>query len=260
MSLHCVMFHWFSFSLFTVIGHTMKCFYPHIWCGLAFYWSKILYANKTQRAYFHFLGLICHVDCKTNYSWVMLLLCCSLVDVSLQGRMWFDMMMHRRVDKHLDAMQTTSWGGLSNHISPSEHHKCAYIWIHTPLSVMGQLSNHQCHIYARCKLADNHWATTLCVCVCVCVQLNCLCVHEAVMDLNVGALVCVILDSYQFESLCMTDCFVCLTTIEKGSISLLFTPSLPFLCVSLSTQFHLKRSFSSLSCLCWSQQAQYITV
>ncbi|KAF3834842.1 hypothetical protein F7725_027400 [Dissostichus mawsoni] len=50
------------------------------------------------------------------------------------------------------------------------------------------------------------------------------------MNLNVGAFVCVNLDSYQFESLCMTDCFVCLTTIEKGSISLLFTPSLPFLC------------------------------
>lgn len=137
--------------------------YTHlVWFGILL--KQILYANKTQKAYFHFLGLICHVDCQTNYSWVMLLLCCSLVDVSLQGRMWVDMMMHRRVDKHLDAMQTTSWGGLSNHISPSEHHKCAYIWIHMPLRVIGQRSNHRCHIYARCKLADNHWVTTLCVC------------------------------------------------------------------------------------------------
>lgn len=75
------------------------------------------------------------------------------------------------------------------------------------------------------------------------------CVHIAVMNLcmSVGAFVCGNLDSYLFESLCMSDCFVCLTTTEKGSISHFASLSL-FLCdrVSLSTQFHLKRSFSSL--------------
>lgn len=100
-----------------------------------------------------------------------------------------------------------------------------YTWINMWLSMTGQSS--KSHFNATCKLSNKlitpgycHVCVQLCVCVCLrCVTsvstpLSCICVW-------VSEHLCVNLDSYQFEpeSLCMTDCFVCLTTTEKRSIS-----------------------------------------
>lgn len=95
------------------------------------------------------------------------------------------------------------------------------------------IQSSKAHFNARCKLGNKVITLNN---YCVCAQVCCITSVSiiAVMNLCMGVIarVCVNLDSYHIEpkSLCMTDCFVCLTTIEKGSISVL--ASLSSLCLS----------------------------
>lgn len=243
---------------------TLWCFYTQTAArfGLQFYSSKTICAktNVPPLSFSSFVVLVCHVTSLLLFGWHFTVL--EELQSDLWGLTWW--CIYTWQTPGCNASQTASWGGLSiwlvAFVSASWFMWLSINWI--------AIQSSKTHFNATCKMGNRFITLSnyyVCMCGCVCVRNKCF--HIAVMNFCVSAGTCVCMCESRFISVWawvfVHDWLLCLSDHNWKEIHLSLCLSFPlFLCdwVSLSTQFHLKRSFSSLSCLCWSQQAQYITV